>query len=135
MKTLTAIVEYSENNLSAYLEGVDGIVAIGHNMQELRDSMNQSIEMCIEGCKEFGCEVPEELTGDYDITYKHDVCSFLNAYGKVLPKSGLEALTGVHQKLLWHYASGNKKPKKATVEKIQAAIHQLGKELCAVEFA
>lgn len=135
MKTLTAIVEYSENNLSAYLEDVDGIVAIGHNMQELRDSMNQSIEMCIEGCKEFGCEVPEELTGDYEITYKHDVCSFLNAYTKVLPKSGLEHLTGIHQKQLWHYASGQSTPKQATKEKIQAAIHQLGKELCAVEFA
>lgn len=135
MKTLTAIVEYSENNLSAYLEGVDGIVAIGHNMQELRDSMNQSIEMCIEGCKEFGREIPEEFTGDYEIVYKHDTASFLSLYSKVLPKSGLEKLTGVNQKLLWHYASGRKKPKAATKEKIAEAIREFGRELANIQLA
>ena len=36
MKALTVIIEKTENNYSAYLAEVDGIVATGHNIDEIK---------------------------------------------------------------------------------------------------
>lgn len=135
MKFVTIIVEFAENNLSAYPEGITGVGVTADDVAGIKKSMKEALDFLVESCKEGGYEVPEQLQGDYELVYKYDMRSFLCAYSKVISKSGLEHLTGIHQKQLWHYASGQSTPKQATKEKIQAAIHQLGKELCAVEFA
>ena len=135
MNKLTAIVEYSDNNLSAYLEEVDGIVVTGKDIETIKRSMQEAIELTIATCKEMGCEVPRELCGEYEITYKHDLCSFLNAYSKILSKSGLETLTGINQKQLWHYSNGISKPRQATLDKVATAINNFGKELSTIKFA
>jgi hypothetical protein len=45
----------------------------------------------------------------------------------------LERLTGINQKLLHYYSVGLKKPRKAQRDKIQSALHRLGKELLTVK--
>ena len=60
-----------------------------------------------------------------------DVKSFLEVYSKIFTKAGLERLTGVNQKQLWHYASGKSKPRKRQRERIERAIHRLGNDLVA----
>lgn len=37
MKTLTVIIERTENNYSAYLQEVDGIVATGKSVEEIKN--------------------------------------------------------------------------------------------------
>ncbi|MCQ2246692.1 MAG: antitoxin HicB [Bacteroidaceae bacterium] len=134
MKKLTVVVEYCENNLSAYINEVDGIIATGSNFTELKSNLATAVEEYIETCKECEFEIPEELVGEYALVYKYDLCSFLNAFSNVLSKSGLESLTGVNQKQLWHYAKGMNKPRKNILEKVQESIHEFGKDLMSVEF-
>lgn len=133
-KQLHAIVEFTSNNLSAYLVEVDGIVGVGKNIDEVKESLRQSITFVIEDAEEDGYDVPDELNGEYEIQYKYDMRSFLQAYGEVLSKSGLESISGINQKQLWHYASGRSKPRKQTVIKLSDSIHQLGKELLEAQF-
>lgn len=52
----------------------------------------------------------------------------------MLSKSGLEAITGINQKQLWHYASGRSKPRKETIEKVAINIHQFAEELTKISF-
>jgi hypothetical protein len=66
--------------------------------------------------------------------YHNDLCTFLNHYAGIIPKSGLEKITGVNQKQLWHYYSGKRTPKRETVLKIQENIIRFAEELKQVRF-
>ena len=93
-----------------------------------------AIEETIAVCNESDIPVPELLSGTYELNYHMDVESFLNFYKNVFSKSGLQRLTGINQKQLWHYASGGRKPRKEQVHKIESALHHLGKELLSISF-
>ena len=133
MKTLTAIIESAENNYAAYIEGLDGIVATGETVTDIKESLLQAVNEYVLLCEETGCEVPLDLRGNYRIEFKMDVKSLLNVFSKVFTKSGLERLTGINQKQLWHYASGMSVPRRAQVTKIENAIHRLADELHAIQ--
>ena len=106
MKTLTVIIERTENNYSAYLQEVDGIVATGKSVEEIKKCIIDSINVLIDECNEFGDTIPEALKGEYCLAFKMDVKSLLDFYSKIFTKAGLERITGINQKQLWHYASG-----------------------------
>jgi hypothetical protein len=63
-----------------------------------------------------------------------DLETFLNNYSGILSKSGLEKITGINQKQLWHYSSGNRRPKPETIRKIQQSIHGFADDLKQVHF-
>ena len=132
MKTLTVVVEQSDNNYSAYIDGVDGIVASGNTVSEIKENMYAAIEALREDCQEFGGEFPQELEGEFDLVFKMDVRSVLDFYSGIFTKSGLERITGINQKQLWHYASGNRKPRPEQTLKLERALHKLGAELMCV---
>ncbi|MBP5692352.1 MAG: type II toxin-antitoxin system HicB family antitoxin [Bacteroidales bacterium] len=132
MNTLNAIIECSENNFAAYIEGLDGIVATGSNIQEIKKNLSDAIAVFIEACKEVDCELPDVLREEYKIEYRMDVKTLLNLLQQVFTKAGLERLTGINQKQLWHYAKGTSAPRKAQIIKIENAIHQLGNALISI---
>ena len=132
MKTIKVIIERAEHNYSAYLDGVDGIVATGSSVEEIKMNMYEAINALIDECKEFGCEVPEELTGDYELVFKMDVKSLLDFYSGIFSKAGLERITCINQKQLWHYASGGRKPRPEQAIKLESALHKLGEELLSI---
>jgi hypothetical protein len=80
-------------------------------------------------CTKEGKVAPEL---EFDIQY--DMCSFLNYYAGILSKSGLEKITGINQKQLWHYSSGVRKPKSETTRKIQERLHHFADDLRQVHF-
>jgi len=132
MKTLRVIIEKADNNYSAYIDGVDGVIAVGKTVDEIKTNMIESIETLKSECNELGCEVPEELTGDYELVFKMDVKSLLDVYSGIFSKAGLERITGINQKQLWHYASGNRKPRPEQAMKLENALHKLGEELISI---
>ena len=69
---------------------------------------------------------------EYDIRY--DVTSFLDYYADILSKSGLEKITGINQKQLWHYSSGKRKPTQKTSMRIQENLHRFADNLRQVRF-
>lgn len=132
MVTLKAIIETSEHNYSAFIEGLDGVVATGATITEIKTRLQDAVAVFIDTCKELGCEVPEGLEGEYDISFKMDVKSLLSIYYGIFSKAGLERITGINQKQLWHYANGMTTPRRAQAQKIENALHRLGRELIAV---
>ena len=132
MVTLKAIIETAENNYSAFIEGVDGIVATGSTIEEIKTNLIDALDVFVETSREMGLEVPEKLKGDYEIRFSMDVKSLLTYYEGIFTKSGLERLTGINQKQLWHYAKGKSVPRRAQVERIENALHRLGAELLSV---
>lgn len=132
MNTLTVVIEKAENNFSAYLKEVDGITASGQTIDHIKTSLLSAIEAYVETCKEIGCELPPELSEEYELKYEMDIQSLLNIYEGVFTKSGLEKLTGINQKQLWHYAQGISRPRAEQRQKIESALHRLGSELISL---
>ena len=132
MKTLNVIIERTENNFSAYLQEVDGIIAVGNSVAEIKQCILESIEVLIESCKELDCEIPQELLGEYTLSFKMDVKSVLHFYSSIFTKAALERITGINQKQLWHYASGERIPRAQQAIKLENALHKLGEELLSI---
>ena len=132
MSMLKATIESINHNYSAYIDGIDGVVATGSSIAEIKQNMIAALDAYIETCKDLGCDLPEELEGDIDITFTMDVRNLLSLYNGIFSKSGLERLTGINQKQLWHYANGKSVPRRAQILKIEKALHRLGEELLSV---
>ena len=130
--TLIVIIEKADNNYSAYIENVDGVTAVGYSVEEIKLSIIEAIDIIKEESIECGFALPEELKGEYELVFKMDVQSVLEFYSKIFTKAGLERITGINQKQLWHYASGNWSPRQEQVFKIETALHQLGQELISI---
>ena len=130
--TLNATIECLENGYSAYIENLDGVVATGSTVDEIKKNLISALDDYVETCKELNIKPPVELTGNYQIDFSMDVKSLLALYDGIFTKSGLERLTGINQKQLWHYANGLSKPRRAQVLKIENALHRLGNELIAI---
>ena len=130
--TLNATIECLENGYSAYIKNLDGVVATGSTVDEIKRNLISALDDYVETCKELNLKPPAELTGNYQIDFSMDVKSLLALYDGIFTKSGLERLTGINQKQLWHYANGLSKPRRAQVLKIENALHRLGNELIAI---
>ena len=70
--------------------------------------------------------------GEYAVRYKFDTFSFLDFYSDELTLSGLEAVTGINQRQLSHYATGHRAPSKPTVQRIQKSVKEFAKALAKV---
>lgn len=130
-KQLTVVVERAENNFSAYIREIDGIVATGLTLDEIKASIVETVDILIEECKKDNYPLPDVLQGENDFIFEIDVKSFLMIYERIFTKSGLERLTGINQKQLWHYANGTT-PRTAQRLKIENALHKLGEELISI---
>ncbi|UOX35327.1 type II toxin-antitoxin system HicB family antitoxin [Flavobacterium sediminilitoris] len=128
MKEIKIIIEKSSDSFGAYAENVSGIYGAGDTAEECK----QSILDAIDTLKELD-NCPGELLDDYYLTYKFDAVSLLNYYKGIFTNSALEKMTGINQKQIQHYTSGHRKPRVEQREKIEKALHSLGKELLAVE--
>lgn len=127
MKTIEVIVEYADNNLSAYISGVP-IIVIGDNIGEIKANLAEAVELYLEEAE----HPVTMLQGEYSFVYRYDTQTLLNYYSKVFSYVALQYLTGINQKQLIHYAMGISKPRERQKRKIEVALHNLGQELSAI---
>ncbi len=132
MKTkVTAIIERSpDGEYSIYTqEKLDKIGLHGYGATP-EDAIKDFWEAYDEMKELLNGEVP-----DIEVTFKYDVASFLRAFRDILTLSGLQVVTGIHQKQLQHYLKGNSKPTEKTVKRIEQGVHDLAQKLSEIEFA
>ncbi|MDR0695086.1 MAG: DNA-binding protein [Prevotellaceae bacterium] len=132
LKVKVIVERGSDGKYSAYMDYYKldfGLSGFGDTakaaMADFHEAFEQEKRMCAAEGKQ-----PPEL--EFDIRY--DMSSFLDYFAGILSKSGIEKITGINQKQLWHYSSGNRKPKSQTVHKIQERLHHFGKELQQLKF-
>ncbi|HTQ64785.1 MAG TPA: hypothetical protein VMI12_08300 [Puia sp.] len=131
MKTLKIVIERGPDDFGAYAENAEGIYGAGSTPQEAKDSILEAIKIIKKHNKEEN--IPDILKGGYKIAYRYDTESLLKYYRFIFSNPAWEKLTGINQKLIAHYSSGLKTPRPQQRKKIETALHQLGRELLAVE--
>lgn len=131
MEQIRIIIERTDDLYSAFAENVEGIYGGGETVAEAKQSILDAIRLF----KQYNTaeNIPDILKYEYELVYKFDAVSLLNYYKGIITNAAWERMTGINQKQLQHYASGLKKPRPAQAKKIEHALHQLGKELLAVE--
>ncbi|MDR0802047.1 type II toxin-antitoxin system HicB family antitoxin [Fluviicola sp.] len=130
MKKIRIIIERSADSFGAYAENVDGIYGARDTVEECKQSILDAIETVKTFDKD---QIPSALLGKYELIFQFDTVSLLNYYKGIFSNSAFEHLTGINQKQIQHYATGHRKPRPAQRHKIENALHNLGKELLAVE--
>ena len=132
MNKLNVIIERAENNFSAYVREIDGITATGTSIDEIKSSILEAVDEYISFCNDMHMDIPEVLSSGFELAFELDVQSLLSIYEGIFSKSGLEKLTGINQKQLWHYAKGISKPRPEQRRRIESALHRLGSELISL---
>lgn len=89
--------------------------------------VKESIDFYIDCARKDGDPYPAVFDGEYEIVYQFDTCALLNYYQGILSFSGLQALTGINQKQLAHYAAGRSKPRAQQVKKSKTGCMPLQK--------
>jgi len=133
METVKVIVECGKDGkYSVFMDCYDydfGLSGFGNTAKEAINDFYSCVEEEKSMCEKEGKTMP---ILKFDIQY--DVTSFLNYYSGILSKSGLEKVTGINQKQLWHYSSGKRNPKPSTTRKIQESLHRFADDLRQVQF-
>ena len=133
MEKITVTVEMSSKNYAAYLELLPGCIATGSTFEELQKNLSDAIEWHLETSRDFGDKVPASFNADFELIYKFDAKSLLQHYRGIFTNSALERLTGINQRQLQRYATGESKPRPDQTARITKALHSIGKELLVVE--
>ena len=133
MEKVRIIVECGKDGkFSAFMDCYDydfGLAGFGNTAKEAIADFYACVEEEKTMCEKEGKTMPEL---EFEIRY--DLTSFLDYYAGILSKSGLEKITGVNQKQLWHYSSGKRKPTRATSLRIQNNLHRFADNLKQVQF-
>jgi len=130
MKIIKIIIEKNNDGFWAYSENETGIYGGGETIQECKQDVLDGIETLkeLDGDNKFKYNDDE-----YKLVYKFDTESLLNYYKGILSNPAIERLTGINQKLIHQYSTGLKKPREAQRKKIEKGLHELGRELLAIE--
>jgi len=62
MKKYAIVIEYGENNLSAYVPDLPGCISTGRTVDEVERNIREAIELHIEGLLEDSEPIPEPRT-------------------------------------------------------------------------
>jgi predicted RNase H-like HicB family nuclease len=133
-KKVKAIIGRSKTGFTIMMDGFDWAMSYGDTLEEAKKDFEKFPEEYIEVSKEAGKEIPVELNnGDLEFEYVYDLSGFFACYNFMSPTK-LARKMGENPALMRQYASGCTYVSDAKKKKIEAAIHEIGKELLAVSF-
>jgi len=132
MRTIEAIIERAKDGTFSVYCINEMFNGMGNTAEAAKADMRQQMVFFKESAIEDNFSYPDFLDGDFEIVYRFDTQSLLAYYSGILSLSGLEKITGIHQKQLWNYLHGKSKPRKVQVEKIEKGLQALGSELIAI---
>jgi predicted RNase H-like HicB family nuclease len=132
MKQVEAIIERaSDGTYSVYCKN-EMFSGMGDSSEDAKKNMMEQMQFYKKTAIEDGRKYPEFLDSEIEIVYKFDTKSLLEYYSGILSLSGLEKITGIHQKQLWNYLHTPVIPRRTQVSKIEHGLHTLGKELTSI---
>jgi len=132
MKQIEAIIERaSDGTYGVYCKN-ETFTGMGDTSEEAKNNMLEQMRFYKKTASEDGFEYPAFLDDDFEVVYKFDTKSLLQYYSGILSLSGLEKITGIHQKQLWNYLHTDTLPRRTQIEKIEHGLHALGNELTSL---
>ena len=133
--TMKAIATYSIAKDGTYsivcTIGKNTVVGVGNGLEEAKRDLTNGFELLKSSLKEAG--EPARFLEQIEFDYRMDAASFLEKYSSVLTLTGLGKRSGINPKQLWKYQKYDTTPRRAQLDKLEKAIHELGQELLAIK--
>lgn len=123
-KKFKFIVEKTETGFSAYSEEMP-IFTTGENMTELHNHILEALELAYEGT--------EKTVSGENIELEINLKQFFQHY-RVINSRYLAKRIGMNPTLFSQYVKGHKKPSSKQTNRILLGIHEIGRELSALQF-
>lgn len=123
-KKFKFIVEKTETGFSAYSEEIP-IFTTGENMTELHSHILEALELAYEG-------TDKTVSGE-NIELEINLKQFFQHY-RVINSRYLAKRIGMNPTLFSQYVKGHKKPSSKQTNRILLGIHEIGRELSALQF-
>lgn len=115
-------------------EGVGAVICTNKTLEGLKHDFEESIQFHVEAMVEDGDKVPEWLAnGDYEIQYELSPAALIRDAERFTTMAAISRVTGIHQKLLSHYANALKKPRAAQRQRIVDGLHTIGRQILAIQ--
>lgn len=124
-------VERNKDGFGVYTEH-EFFSGMGDTLKDALDNLVEGINLYVEVMKEDNRPYPAYLNGGYNFKLNYDMASMVSYYAGIIGFSGLEKITGIHQKQLGAYAKGESMPRKEQAERFIAGLHSFGAELNAI---
>ena len=126
-------LEKTRTGYSAYLPDLPGCVTTGESVGDIKNNIEEAVDFHLEGMKLEGRPVPKGFESGYSLGYKMDLPSLFEWFSGILTKSAVSRLTGMNPSLISQYVNGMKRPGPKQTQKIELALHKLGKDLQEIE--
>lgn len=124
MKTLNAIIERGEDGFYVYIKQIDGCVAGGHTYSEVKENLEEMINLFLEEDK--------NLHSIYKDGFKLRFEVNLQSVFDLLPEINISQLAKLGQLnpgLLRQYVSGSKTASEAQTQKVMKAVEKLNQKI------
>ena len=132
MKQIEAIIERANDGTYSVYCKEEMFSGMGNTSEEAQNNMLEQMQFYKQAAIKDGFEYPAFLDDKFEVVYKFDTKSLLEYYFGIISLSGMEKITGIHQKQLWKYLHTNTIPRKKQLSKIEQGFHLLGKELSSI---
>ncbi|MDL2215264.1 pilus assembly protein HicB [Dysgonomonas sp. OttesenSCG-928-M03] len=131
---LNAIIEKGKDGYGVYVTNLQehGLNGIGTSVEAAKTDMMEALILMTNMYTEEGKPIPEELV-DPVFDYKYDIPSFFEDFDYLIV-SKVAKRAGINASLLRQYKTKKAFASEEQTKKIEKAIHELGKEMMAVEF-
>ena len=118
-----------DGTYSAYCNEHPALFGMGDSAAIAVEELVQTLQLTKESGKESALFYPEWLDEEYEFVTHWDIMSLLEYYSGIITPTALGNLSGIHPKQIWSYMHGLTKPRKKQLDRIESALHRLGREL------
>ncbi|SHE57170.1 type II toxin-antitoxin system HicB family antitoxin [Dysgonomonas macrotermitis] len=131
---LIAIIEKGKDGYGIYVTNLidHGLTGMGKTVEAAKSDMYEALQLLVSIYTDEGNAVPDELDNP-EFVFKYDIPSFFEDFD-CIKISKIAAKAGINESLVRQYKNKLAFASEEQTNKIKDAVHELGKELLAVEF-
>ena len=130
MSKLIINIDWVPDNFAAAPENEEiACVATGKTLEEVEQNFLDALLFHIEGLKEAGEAIPEQLRGTLEPEFRLTTRAQLKYTDNYITRKALSRETGIAEQLLSHYANGQRHPRPAMQRRILDGIRAISNRL------
>ena len=134
-KVIINVSRAKDGTYTAHCADCTALFGMGDTMDEALAELRETLRITREEIgRDKAAFYPDWIDGEYEFITKWAVEDMLTYYAGIITPAALGRISGINPKQIWAYMHGISKPRKAQTEKIEHALHKLGRELTNASF-
>ena len=130
-KLITVVIEKTNTGFSAYANDFSGIATVGQTFSELKENVNEVLEMQIEYLQENDSSIKLE---NFEINYVVDLEQFFEYFSVINKTAFAERYAKVNPSLFRQYTKGLAPLSSDKLRQISTGLHKLADEINDLTF-